>query len=98
MVGLLVAIDMLLLLLRGTVVLLCENYWLRVCLSVLAYFFNMFIIKFIKHITLITFCLHQAVAPLVSACLPQFMALSLVLHLFRASHTQGYQSHSFSSP
>jgi hypothetical protein len=46
-----VAIDMLLLLLRGTVVLLCENYWLRVCLSVLAYFFNMFIIKFIKHIT-----------------------------------------------
>ena len=49
--ALLVAIEMLLLLLRGTVVLLCENYWLRVCVSILPYFFNMFIIKFIKHIT-----------------------------------------------
>lgn len=98
MVGLLVAIEMLLLLLRGTVVLLCENYWLRVCLSILPYFFNMFIIKFIKHITLITYWLHQAVPPLAAACLYQFMALSLALRLFRASHTQGFRLHSFSSP
>ena len=55
MVGLLVAMELLLFVLRGTVVLLCENYWLRVCLSMLPCFFNMFIIKFINHITLITY-------------------------------------------
>ena len=79
MVGLLVAMEMLLLELSGTVVLLCENYWLRVCLSTLPYFFNMFIIKFIKHITLIIYWLHLALPLLAAIFLPEFTAPSLAL-------------------